>query len=194
MSRQVDVAIVGAGAAGIAAARALAGQPLSLLLIEAHDRIGGRALTRIEGGMAIDIGCGWLHSADRNPLVGLGERNDFTIDRTPPPWGEQAGNQGMSAAEQKAFHAAYDGWEERVLAAAPKVIPDKPKPRTFLDWVAEVGENTEANFGEVLDLLAFFGEFVMATGLFQWNTVETYPVTPIANMMAAVTEFPIVFD
>lgn len=37
-------------------------------------------------------------------------------------------------------------------------------------------------------------EFVMATGLFQWNTVESYPVTPIAEMMAAVTDFPTIFD
>jgi hypothetical protein len=37
-------------------------------------------------------------------------------------------------------------------------------------------------------------EFVMATGLFQWNTVESYPVTPIAEMMAKVTEFAPVFD
>ena len=37
-------------------------------------------------------------------------------------------------------------------------------------------------------------EFVMATGLFQWNTVESYPVTPIAEMMMKVSEFPTVFD
>ena len=37
-------------------------------------------------------------------------------------------------------------------------------------------------------------EFILATGLFQWNTVETFPVTPIAEMMARVTEFPTVFD
>ena len=37
-------------------------------------------------------------------------------------------------------------------------------------------------------------EFVMATGLFQWNTVETFPVTPIADMMARVAEFPAVFE
>ena len=37
-------------------------------------------------------------------------------------------------------------------------------------------------------------EFVMATGLFQWNTVETFPVTPIAEMMAKVSEFPTVFE
>jgi hypothetical protein len=37
-------------------------------------------------------------------------------------------------------------------------------------------------------------EFVMATGLFQWNTIETYPVTPIADMMMKVTELPVVFE
>lgn len=123
MSHQVDVVIVGAGAAGIAAARALTGRPLSLLLLEAGDRIGGRAQTIVDGQMPIDLGCGWLHSAERNPLVRLGEDQGFTIDRTPAPWGEQACNQGMSPAEQDAFHAAYDGWEQRVLAAASE--PDR---------------------------------------------------------------------
>jgi hypothetical protein len=37
-------------------------------------------------------------------------------------------------------------------------------------------------------------QFVMETGLFQWNTVETYPVTPIAEMQARVAELPIVFE
>lgn len=123
MSHNVDVAIIGAGAAGIAAARMLAGRPLTCLVLEAGDRIGGRAFTRIEGGLPVDMGCGWLHSADRNPLARIGEEIGFTIDRTPPPWGEQACNQGMSVAEQAAFHAAYDDWGKRVLAAAKE--PDR---------------------------------------------------------------------
>jgi len=36
-------------------------------------------------------------------------------------------------------------------------------------------------------------QFVYETGLFQWNTVEVYPVTPIAEMMATIDDSPIVF-
>ncbi len=53
---------------------------------------------------------------------------------------------------------------ERVLAAGPKVTPDQPKPRSFVDWVADVGEGAEEVFNEALDLVAFFGEFVLALG------------------------------
>jgi phospholipid/cholesterol/gamma-HCH transport system permease protein len=53
---------------------------------------------------------------------------------------------------------------ERVLTAGPKVVPDKPRERTFTDWVAEVGAGTQGIWQETLDLVAFFGEFVLAAG------------------------------
>ena len=53
---------------------------------------------------------------------------------------------------------------ERVLAAGPKVTPEQPKPRSFVDWVADLGAGAEEVFNESLDLVAFFGEFVLALG------------------------------
>jgi phospholipid/cholesterol/gamma-HCH transport system permease protein len=53
---------------------------------------------------------------------------------------------------------------ERVLTAGPKVLPDKPRPRTITDWVADVGEGVDEALTETLNLVAFFGEFVLATG------------------------------
>ena len=53
---------------------------------------------------------------------------------------------------------------QRVLTAGPKVIPDRPRPRTVLDWVADVGAAAEEALTDVLNLLAFFGEFVLAVG------------------------------
>ncbi len=53
---------------------------------------------------------------------------------------------------------------ERVLTAGPKVVPGRPRPRTIVDWVADVGAGTEEVFNVTLDLVAFFGEFVLATG------------------------------
>src|SRR5215813_7648048 len=53
---------------------------------------------------------------------------------------------------------------ERVLTAGPRVLPDKPRDRTLTDWVAEVGAGTVSAGKETLDLIAFFGEFVLATG------------------------------
>ena len=65
---ETEVAIIGGGAAGIAAGRRLRKAGIDCLVIEARARLGGRAWTVIDqSGFALDIGCGWLHSADRNP-------------------------------------------------------------------------------------------------------------------------------
>ncbi|HYC97286.1 NAD(P)/FAD-dependent oxidoreductase [Brevundimonas sp.] len=116
----VDVAVIGAGAAGIAAARALAGTGLSTVVLEARDRIGGRAHTIVRDGHALDMGCGWLHSADENPLARLAEGAGFTLDRTRPPWESQAFNHEMSAGEQAEFRAAFAAFEDRVAEAAAR--------------------------------------------------------------------------
>ncbi|HWQ88033.1 flavin monoamine oxidase family protein [Brevundimonas sp.] len=114
----VDVAVVGAGAAGIAAARALAQAPLDVVVLEARDRIGGRAHTIDINGAGLDMGCGWLHSADENVLADLAETEGFAIDRTPPPWRSQAFNHETSPGDQAAFGAAFAAFDARVAEAA----------------------------------------------------------------------------
>ena len=77
-----DLVIIGAGAAGIGAARAAAKAGLSYLLVEASHRIGGRAYTEdLAPGVPFDLGCHWLHFAERNPLVAEADRFGFTLDR-----------------------------------------------------------------------------------------------------------------
>jgi len=116
--RAVDVVVIGGGAAGLAAARRLGGHPLSVLVVEAGSRLGGRGHTAVRAGLPFVFGCAWLHSADRNPWARIAEGLGFTIDRTPPPWGRQAGDRGFSAAEQEAYRAAYAAFEDRIEAAA----------------------------------------------------------------------------
>ncbi|MFJ6025407.1 flavin monoamine oxidase family protein [Brevundimonas sp. NPDC092305] len=114
----VDVAVIGAGAAGLSALRRLSGQPLTVVGLEARGRIGGRAHTLLREDYAIDLGCGWLHSADENVLARLAEAEGFTIDRTPPPWESQAFNLEMTPAEQADFRSDFAAFEQRVAEAA----------------------------------------------------------------------------
>ena len=119
MSTDADVVIVGAGAAGIAAARRLATSGLSAMVLEATARIGGRAWTCDVAGLHLDLGCGWLHSADRNPWTSIAEAAGFTIDRRTPAWGRQYRDLGFSQAEQAAAAQAFTDWRRRMMKTPP---------------------------------------------------------------------------
>ncbi|MEP9403396.1 NAD(P)/FAD-dependent oxidoreductase [Sphingomonas sp. VNH70] len=115
----LDVAIIGAGAAGIGAARTLHAAGRSIAVVEAGDRVGGRAHTLAVGGMALDLGCGWLHSAGRNPWVGIAEAAGFAVDRSRPAWGKQYRDLGFPPGEQAAAAAAFDRFEQRLRNDPP---------------------------------------------------------------------------
>ena len=119
MSTDADVVIVGAGAAGIAAARRLATSGLSGMMLEATARIGGRAWTCDVAGLRLDLGCGWLHSADRNPWTRIAEDAGFAVDRRTPAWGRQYHDLGFSQAEQAAATQAFTDWRRRIMKTPP---------------------------------------------------------------------------
>ena len=75
-----DVVVVGAGAAGIAAALTARAAGLSVVVLEAMDRIGGRAFTdSATFGSPFDVGCAWLHKADDNPWTDYARAEGFTL-------------------------------------------------------------------------------------------------------------------
>src|SRR6266436_7425343 len=116
---EVDIAIIGAGAAGLGAARALENSRLSAIVLEARDRVGGRAHTIMAApDITFDLGCGWLHSADSNSFVKIAERLNFEIDKTRPPWREQSLDAGFPAKERADFIEALDAFYDRAEEAA----------------------------------------------------------------------------
>jgi monoamine oxidase len=119
MTANPDVVIVGAGAAGIAAARQLAASPLSTIVLEATARVGGRAWTHDIANMRLDLGCGWLHSADRNPWTRIAEAAGFAIDRGGPAFRQQYHDLGFSQSEQTAARRAFSAWRHKMESAPP---------------------------------------------------------------------------
>ncbi len=106
---EVDVAIIGAGAAGLGAARALENSGLSVIVLEARDRVGGRAHTvQAAPDVIFDVGCGWLHSADKNSFVKIAEQLNFELDKNLPPWRERAVGNAFPQAERDDFVRALD--------------------------------------------------------------------------------------
>jgi monoamine oxidase len=115
----VDVAIIGAGAAGLGAAHALKNSGLSVIVLEARDRVGGRAHTiQAAPDVVFDVGCGWLHSANQNSFVGIAEQLGFEINKDLPPWRERAHGKAFPQADRDDFIRALDQFYDRAEQAA----------------------------------------------------------------------------
>src|ERR1700710_2551169 len=111
---EVDVAIIGTGAAGLGAAHALQDSGLSVLVLEARDRVGGRGHTVMASpDITFDLGCGWLHSADKNSFVGIADELHFEIDRTMPLWRERTVGKAFPEKERADFIRALDAFYDR---------------------------------------------------------------------------------
>jgi monoamine oxidase len=123
---QVDVAVIGAGAAGIGAGRRLreAGA-VSVLVLEARDRVGGRVHTITPKGFPLDRGAEWLHSADRNPLAPIAQRLGFSVHRRPPEWTTRLSRSGETIEAEADWLATRESQSRARRKAAAEPI-DRP--------------------------------------------------------------------
>ena len=128
-----DVVVIGAGAAGVAAARTLLGEGRSVVLIEAADRVGGRVHTDTAFfGVPYDTGAHWLHYAEENPFVRYGREHGFTMYESPDDEILYVGSREATSPEYEAFTAAYDGAVRAIARAGRRgrdvspasVVPD----------------------------------------------------------------------
>ena len=115
----IDLVIAGGGAAGIAAAREAKARGISCLVLEASDRIGGRARSVKWHEYALDLGATWLHSAERNPLVPLAAQLNVRVNRSQTRWREQYHDLGISKEEQAQSRAAIEDFTKRLTNDPP---------------------------------------------------------------------------
>ncbi|HET6838786.1 MAG TPA: NAD(P)/FAD-dependent oxidoreductase [Bradyrhizobium sp.] len=161
---EVDVAIVGAGAAGLGAAHALANSGLSVIVLEARDRVGGRGHTIMAApDILFDLGCGWLHSADKNSFVEIAERLNFELDKTRPPWREQSFDAGFPLKERLDFMSALDAFYDRAHdtaksghdAAANACLEPGNRWNPMIDAISTYVNGSELDRVSILDMEAY---------------------------------------
>jgi monoamine oxidase len=161
---EIDVAIIGAGAAGLGAAHALDNSGLSLIVLEARDRVGGRGHTVMASPeVTFDLGCGWLHSADRNSFVKIAEALNFTVDRSLPPWRDRSFGEVFPQAEREEFNRAIDAFYDRLAhaarsgrdCAADKYLEPGNRWNPMIDAISTYVNGCELDQVSVLDVDAY---------------------------------------
>ncbi len=99
------IAVIGAGVAGLAAARRLADAGANVVVLEAGDEVGGRVRSRENWfGQTVDLGASWIHGVTGNPVSELAQTAgietaamDYDIARV---YGETGGRLNSQAREK----------------------------------------------------------------------------------------------
>jgi len=113
-----EVVMIGAGAAGLAAARVLMKLAIPFRLIEARNRIGGRALTDIDTfGVPVDFGCSELHNFRLNPWLGYARQNGIRVEPLPSRQTVFDGSRQLSATELAELGGTFQKLQHAIRAA-----------------------------------------------------------------------------
>ena len=122
MPRDADIVVIGAGAAGIAAARRVMAGNRKVIVVEAAGQIGGRCLTDTATfDVPFDRGARWMHNPDTNPMIRLARNAGLDISAAPPGQKIRIGRRNARPSETEEFLAA--------LVRANRAIDDASRGR-----------------------------------------------------------------
>jgi monoamine oxidase len=142
MAAETDVTIVGAGAAGIAAARKIAAAGRRVVVLEAADRVGGRCITDTGiFGVPFDTGAHRLHAPDVNPLARLAPRTGLEIYPAPPGQKVRIGRRNAREGELEQFFAMMVRARRAIEDAARSkadVSVARAMPKDLGEWAQSV--------------------------------------------------------
>jgi monoamine oxidase len=107
LPREADIVVIGAGAAGIAAARRIAAAGRKAIVLEAANQVGGRCITDSSTfGEPFDRGARWIHNPETNPMIRLGRAAGLEIMPAPSGQKIRIGRRNARAGETEEFLAA----------------------------------------------------------------------------------------
>ena len=150
LPREADVVVIGAGAAGVAAARRIMAANRKVIVVEATGQIGGRCLT--DSGtfdVPFDRGARWVNNPDTNPMIKLGRNAGLDFSALPLGPKIRIGRRNARAGETEEFLAA--------LVRANRAIDDASRgradvscasvlPKDLGDWAGTAEFVLGANF------------------------------------------------
>jgi monoamine oxidase len=142
LPREADIVVIGAGAAGISAARRIVAANRKVIVLEATGQIGGRCITDSTTFDApFDRGARWIHNPDTNPLIKLARAAGLEV--APAPLGQKIriGRRNARPGEVEDFLATLvranraidDASRGRIDVACASALP-----KDLGDWAATV--------------------------------------------------------
>ncbi|WMT74996.1 NAD(P)/FAD-dependent oxidoreductase [Bradyrhizobium sp. Ash2021] len=149
LSRDADIVVIGAGAAGIAAARRIQAANRKVIVVEAASQIGGRCQTDISTfEVPFDRGARWMHNPETNPMIRLARAAGLEITTAPSGQKIRIGRRNARPGETEEFLAA--------LVRANRAIDDASRksdiscasvlPKDLGEWAGTAEFLLGANF------------------------------------------------
>jgi monoamine oxidase len=141
LPREADIVVIGAGAAGISAARRIVAANRKVIVLEATGRVGGRCITDTTTfDVPFDRGARWIHNPDTNPMIRLARAAG--LDVVPAPLGQKIriGRRNARPGEVEEFLATLVRANRAIDDASRKadVSCASALPKDLGDWAATV--------------------------------------------------------
>src|SRR5205823_9052603 len=137
LPREADIVVIGAGAAGIAAARRIMAANRKVIVVEAAGQIGGRCQTDTSSfDVPFDRGARWMHNPETNPMIKLGRAAGLEITTAPTGQKIRIGRRNARAGETEELLAALVRANRAIDEASRKsdVACASVLPKDLGDW------------------------------------------------------------
>ncbi|MEM6619133.1 MAG: NAD(P)/FAD-dependent oxidoreductase [Pseudomonadota bacterium] len=177
-----DAVVVGAGVAGLAAAARLQKRGKKVVVVEAADRIGGRAYTESTTfGVPFDHGCSWINAGKKNPLRQIALDADFDLlNHSNATTAHFVDGRRATAAERRANDKGWDqvvdaiekaGKAGKDVSAASIMPKDAPHIGSAMTWTGPMDHGVD---------------FADLSTLDYWESVESHPQYLVREGLGAV--------
>jgi len=167
MTDRFEVAVIGAGAAGLAAAKELTAQGIRFVLLEASHRIGGRAHTEYPpDGAPFDLGCHWMHSASINPFVPIADEYSVRYEKRDDygpearyfrggEWVSELALESLAEESETAEVAIAKAWSEGVDSSVAEVTERDGEWTSVLDYYTALDTSVDPDEVSIGDVVSY---------------------------------------